>query len=309
MTNATPDEATLKAQKEAEEKARKEAEETAREEAALKKELADMKALNKDGKPIQPNVWQKHAPTWLGGWHSKKLEAVAKANAMANHYEAPNWWQRRMPTWLGGWSQKDVLAYQEHYRQKYGRPMRPNLWERIMPTELGGAPHQEVQAYDQFMDKKKYLSFKPHKPSLWDRWAPTILGGMSRQDLEKADALLAEWNQRNADNQEVFKGVTVGELKGRQFTEQQIEELKVRAQELRLAQIQKHAAGNELGIHDLTLQTTVNLNDFKLTKAQRKAIMDASKTDSGLTHRFRENGQKTPTDETPVTHSDPSKTR
>lgn len=321
MSEQQANEQDARKRQEAEEKARQEAkeradaEEAARQEEAekaeeLKKELADMKASNKDGKALLPNPWQKYAPTWLGGWSFEKIQAVYKANAAANHYEYPNWWQRRMPTWLGGWPKEGVIAYQQHYRQKYGRPMRPNLWERFMPTELGGASYQEIEAYDQFHARQEYLSFKPNKPTIWDRFAPEVLGGMSKDELAEADMLMKKWEGNNAERKEILKGVTVGELKDRGFTDKQIEELQARVQELRMAQVQKQADGNTLGIRDLTLQTSVHLKDLNLTTEQQRSIVEATKTDErSLKSQLKEAEHPQSNEQGPLAQNNHSHTR
>ncbi len=165
--------------------------------------------LRQDVSVAFPNFWEKYAPTWLGGWSEERLNETKGAREAAGYIEKPNIWERYAPSFLGGWTGEEVEKYDTYMSEKTGKKK------------------------EESDDKKEGLSG-------WDRYAPTWLGGKDDVDIAAHDL-----KQENAT--EVFKGVTVGELREK-YSDEQIHSMQMMTAKATNRQLEAEAAQNPMGL-------------------------------------------------------------
>ena len=111
----------------------------------------------------------------------------------------PNFWQRYMPELLGGWSSERVEEWDKaHPQGERADAGGPNMWQRYMPELLGGWSSEQVADWDKAHPKPQ----QQQATSQPERSAP-----------------------KTGEDREVFKGVTVKELREAGYTSEQIHKL------------------------------------------------------------------------------------
>ena len=220
-------------------------------------ELRDLRSsAYRNRADLFPNAWQRNMPSWLGGWSEEELAAAAEKRKAAGYQDMPSAWERYAPEWMGGWSSERVdevnkALERSGWREKsevepaQTESKAPSLWERYAPTWMGGMSSEELSAYDKAHPEPTQAPTQaPEKEdaankgmSAYDRYAPEWMGGKSG-----AEVALHDFQQEG--NVEVFKNVTVADLRAKGYNEEQIHNMQLMTVRAANRQLGEEAKGN-----------------------------------------------------------------
>lgn len=156
------------------------------------------------------------------------LEGIREETITNRRKAFPNLWQTWMPTFLGGWSTEELqTARQMRQSAGYG----PGFSGRFAPESWGGWSDEQLEAYSQRQEQKdaktsneslKPQTNNPKEDSLswWGRYMPTWLGGRSKVQV-------AAFDIREEEKEKVMIGVSVGDLRRRGFSDEEIHNVRV----------------------------------------------------------------------------------
>ncbi|MBO7244687.1 MAG: hypothetical protein J6V53_05350 [Alphaproteobacteria bacterium] len=209
---------------------------------------------------------------------AKQEEELATERGRLNQdvsHAFPNFWQEYAPTWLGGWSDEE-LATAQKAREAAGYIEAPGFWDRYAPSFLGGWSSEEVEKYDNYMAAHK----GPQKEGLsfWERHAPTWLGG-------KSDIEVAAHDLKAENATEVFKGVTIGELREAGYSDEKIHQMRLMATGAVNRQLEAEAGENPMGLINRFHQCATPV---QLTEADYQSI-GLNRQDMAMISRLSQN--------------------